>query len=113
MGKVSLFAGAVCLPLFALTAPVPLRAQALQRSVYASALDQSGAPVPNLGPTDFVVREDKVAREILSVTPAADPMQVAILVDNSQAGEQYTRDYREAIPALIRGIGADESGAKH
>src|SRR5438477_5399912 len=113
MGKVPLFAGALCLALSALIAPQALRAQALQRSIYASALDQSGAPVPNLGPTDFVVRENKVAREILSVAPAADPMQIALMVDNSQAGEQYTRDYREALPAFIRTIAADESGAKH
>jgi hypothetical protein len=113
MGKVSLAAGALCLALVALMAPAVLRAQALQRSVYASALDQSGAPVPNLGPTDFVVREDKVAREILAVAPATDPMQIALLVDNSQAGEQFTRDYREALPSFIRTIAADESGARH
>jgi hypothetical protein len=62
---------------------------------------------------DFVVREDKVAREILSVAPATDPMQIALLVDNSQAGEQFTRDYREALPAFINVIAADESGARH
>jgi hypothetical protein len=113
MGKVSLFAGAGCLALSALMAPAALEAQALQRSIYASALDQSGAPVPNLGPADFVVREDKVAREILTVAPATDAMQIALLVDNSQAGEQYTRDYREALPAFINAIAADESGARH
>jgi hypothetical protein len=113
MGKVLLFAGAGCLALSALMAPAALDAQALQRSIYASALNQSGAPVPNLGPTDFVVREDKVAREILAVAPATDPMQIALLVDNSQAGEQYTRDYREALPAFINAIAADESGARH
>ena len=86
MGKVLVFAGAGCLAISALMAPAALEAQALQRSIYASALDQSGAPVPNLGPTDFVVREDKVAREILAVAPAVDPMQIALLVDNSQAG---------------------------
>jgi hypothetical protein len=113
MGKVSLLAAVAGLALVALMAPVAIDAQALQRSVYATALDQSGNPVPNLGPTDFIVREDKVAREILGVTPAADPMQIALLVDNSQAGEQYTRDYREALPAFISTIAADESGARH
>jgi hypothetical protein len=113
MGKVPLFAGALCLALSALIAPQALRAQALQRSIYASALDQSGAPVPNLGPTDFVVREDKVAREILAVAPATEPMQIALLIDNSQAGEQYTRDFREAVPAFIKTIAADETGGRH
>jgi hypothetical protein len=113
MGKVSLCAGVGCLALSALIGPAALQAQALQRSIYASALDQSGAPVANLGPTDFVVREDKIAREILAVAPATEPMQIALLVDNSQAGEQYTRDYREALPAFINAIAADESGARH
>jgi len=113
MAKVSVFGGACCLALCALIGPVALSAQALQRSIYASALDQSGAPVPNLGPSDFVVREDKVAREILAVAPATDPMQIAVLVDNSQAGEQFTRDYREALSAFINAIAADESGARH
>ena len=110
-GRVS--AAATVLLLFATPGSRPLGAQAEPRSIYASALDQSGAPVPNLGPTDFVVREDKVAREILSVAPAADPMQIALLVDNSQASDPFIRDYREALPAFINTIAADETGAKH
>ena len=110
-GRVS--EAATLLALLALSAPALLQAQAEQRFIYASAVDQSGAPVPNLGPSDFIVREDKVAREILSVAPASDPMQLVILVDNSQAADPYIRDYREAIPAFINGIAADQSGAKH
>ena len=101
------------LALLTLSASAVLRAQAVQRSIYASALDQNGAPVPNLGPADFLVREDKVAREILSVAPATDPMQIAVLVDNSQAADPFIRDYREAIPTFINAIAADETGAKH
>jgi hypothetical protein len=88
-----------------------LSAQAAQRSIYVSALDEKGAPVPGLGPTDFIVREDGQAREVLSVGPADDPMQIALLVDNSQAGEQYVRDYREALPAFINAM--TSGGAKH
>jgi VWFA-related protein len=78
-----------------------LRAQAAQRSMYVSVLDRSGAPVPGLGPSDFIVREDRVAREVLSVESARDPMQIALLVDNSQAAEAFIRDYREALPAFV------------
>src|SRR5580765_2381734 len=73
-GRVS--AAAFLLLVCAMVAPVLLHAQAVQRSIYASALDQNGAPVADLGPSDFVVREDKVAREILKVAPASDPMQI-------------------------------------
>jgi hypothetical protein len=93
--------------------PAPMVAQAVQRSVYVSALDQNGAPVAALAPTDLAVREDRVAREILTIAPAREPMHIALLVDNSQAAEEYIRDYREAFPAFIAAIAGDESGATH
>ena len=92
--------------------PVVLSAQAVQRSMYVSAVDRSGAPVPNMGPPDFVVREDKVAREVLTVGPADDPMQIALLVDNSQAAEPFIRDYREALTAFITAM-TDRNGPKN
>ena len=106
-------ASAALLASLAFVAPVFLSAQAQQRAVYASAVGQNGAPVPGLGIPDFVVREDKVAREILNVAPAADPMQVALLVDNSQAADPYVREIREGLTAFIAGLGADPTGAKH
>ena len=102
-----LLAGLAC------AAPVLLRAQAQQRVVYASALDQKGTPVSGLAAPDFVVREDKVQREVLNVAPSSDPMQIALLIDNSQAAEPFLRDLREATSTFIGTIGADPSGAKH
>lgn len=84
------------------------------RAVYVSVLDKDGAPVADLQPSDIVVREDNVAREILQIAPATDPMQIAILVDNSQAAEPFIRDYREAIPAFVNALTADTTpGARH
>lgn len=93
--------------------PVVLHAQAQQRIVFASAVDSKGVPVAGLGPADFVVKEDKLTREVLTVAPAADPMQIALLVDNSRAADQYIRDLRESTAAFINTIGADPTGAKH
>jgi len=93
--------------------PAHLRAQAQQRVVYASALDQSGAPASGLGAADFVVREDKIAREILAVAPSSDPMEIALLVDNSAAADPFVRDLREATSAFIAAIAADPTGARH
>jgi hypothetical protein len=89
-------------------------AQAQQRAAYVSALDKSGAPVAELTPADIIVREDDVTREVLQVAPATDPMQIAIMVDNSQAAEPYIRDYREALPVFINALTADTTaGSKH
>src|SRR6266513_3762806 len=65
--------------------PATLLSQAIERSMFVSVVDQAGAPVPNLGPSDFLVREDNLSREVLRVVPATDPMQIAILIDNSTA----------------------------
>lgn len=106
-------AAAALLAGLAVSTPALLHAQAQQRVVYASALDEKGAPVASLSPADVVVREDKTAREILSVVPASDPMQIALLVDNSQAADPFIRDIREALTAFITTIGADPAGTKH
>src|SRR5579862_7887557 len=78
-----------------------LLAQTLRMGLYVSVVDQHGAPVPNIGPADLTVREDNVSREILRVDPATDPMQVAILIDNSQAARSIIPDVRRALPPLV------------
>src|SRR5580704_19366107 len=82
-------------------ASVSLLAQALQKSMYVSVVDQSGAPVPDLGPSDFIVREDNVAREVLKVVPADEPMQVSVLVDTSDVARQQISYLRDAVPAFV------------
>ena len=69
--------------------------------MYVSVVDQTGAPVPNLGPSDFIVREDNLSREVLRVVPATDPMQIAILVDNSTAAAPQVPHIRRALPAFV------------
>ena len=85
-------------------------AQAIQRSMYVSALDQAGAPVPELAPSDLMVREDNMPREVLSVAPATDPMQIAVLVDNSQAARNYIRDIRAGLETFVTAM---TNGTKH
>jgi hypothetical protein len=86
--------------------------QARQRSIYVSVLDQHGVPATDLRPSDFIVKEDKVAREVLSLTPATEPMQLALLVDDSQAAEEFIPHYREALPLFVNTIMTDD-GPKH
>jgi VWFA-related protein len=97
----------------AASAPVTLFAQAIQRSLYVSVLNDKGTPIPDLGPADFIVREDNVAREILRVAPASDPMLVALLVDTSQASSAFIRDYRQALPPFIDALTGGEMGGRN
>jgi hypothetical protein len=98
------FAAAVLLAAFALASPGRLVAQAVPRSMYVSVLNEAGAPVPDLGPTDFIVREDNVAREVLRVAPANEPMQIAVLVDNSQAARDNIAHIRQALPPFVAAL---------
>ena len=72
-----------------------------ERSLYVSVVDQNGAPVAGLGPADFVVKEDNMTREVLRVVPAEDPMQVAVLVDTSQAARDDIPHIRQALPPFV------------
>ncbi len=85
-------------------APVSPLAQALQKAMYVSVVDQGGAPVLDLAASDFIVREDDVAREVLSVVPANEPMQVAVLVDTSDVAREQISYLRDAVPTFVRTI---------
>src|SRR5205814_3613931 len=94
--------------------PAHAAAQTLQRSLYVSVVNEAGAPVPDLGPADFIVREDNVAREVLRVAPADEPMQVAVLVDTSQGARNTIQFMRQELPAFVTALtNPNESGAKN
>ena len=91
-----------------------LVAQAIQRSMYVSVVDEAGAPVPDLGPSDFVVREDNVAREVLRVGPATEPMQIARARGHQPGGAREHRAHRTALPPFVTAlINANATGAKN
>jgi VWFA-related protein len=71
------------------------------RDVYATAIDSKGASVPGLTTADFAVREDRVAREVLKVGPATELLQVALLIDDSQAARSMLQPLREGITGFI------------
>jgi VWFA-related protein len=89
-------------------------AQAIQKSMYVSVVNEAGAPVPDLGPSDFVVREDNVAREVLRVAPADEPMQIALLVDTSQQARNDISHMRTALPPFVTALtNPNEAGRKN
>ena len=96
------FMGRLLLALaIAVSAAAILEAQADERVLYTSVVDKDGAPVLDLGIKDFIVREDGQAREILSVARDNDPLQIALLVDNSVAMRPRISLLRKAVAAFI------------
>lgn len=79
-------------------------AQPIERSMWVSVVDQSGAPVTGLSTKDFIVREDNVTREVLRVVPAEEPMQVAVLVDTSQSIRSDVSNIRTALPPFVTAL---------
>ena len=98
----------------ALAWPGTVAAQAVQRSLYVSAVNDAGAHVADLGPSDFIVREDNAAREVLRVAPADEPMQIALLIDTSTASRDNIAHFRSALPPFVTALtNANASGAKN
>jgi VWFA-related protein len=90
------------------------RAQAIERAMTVSVVDEAGAVVRDLGPADFIVREDNVSREILRVVPATEPMDVAVLVDTSAASRNNIAHFRTALPPFVTALtNPNASGLKN
>ena len=85
----------------------PSRARASEgraTTIYVAVLDQKGLPVPGLTADEFTVREDGVAREVLKAGPATDPLQVALLVDDSQAATGAIPYIRDGLTDFIQAL---------
>lgn len=72
-----------------------------ERTLYVSAVDAKGEPVEGLGPDAFVIAEDGRRREILRVSKAIDPIDLALLVDNSAASQRVLVDMRAALANFV------------
>lgn len=72
-----------------------------ERTLFVSAVDNNGEPVADLGPDAFVVREDGVRREILRVSRATEPIDVAVLIDNSASARDDITFFRESLPKFV------------
>lgn len=96
-------------PIILLTAVLltasPVWAQSEERTVYASVVDKTGKPVSELTAGAFIVRENDIAREVLNAAPATRPLQIALLIDTSQAIEDHLLDIRNAVQAFVKQMG--------
>src|SRR5688572_4637386 len=83
------------------------QAGARERTLFVSALDPRGEPVEGLNPNDFVVTEDGRPREILRVSRAVEPMDIAVLADNSAAADRAIPSLRDGLKAFVGMLAAD------
>lgn len=80
----------------------PAASDVRTRDVYVSVLDNKDAPVTGLTVADFAVKEDGVAREVVRVAPATAPMQIVLLVDDSEAMSPALQSMREGLTAFVK-----------
>ena len=79
-------------------------AQTEEKTVYVSVVDKEDAPVPGLTAGAFIVRENDVAREVLRASTARGPLQIALLIDTSQAIDNHLLDLRNALQAFFKAV---------
>ena len=79
------------------------------RTLYVSVRDKSGAPVTDLGPQEIVIREDGTRREVLRVSRAAEPIDIAILVDDSSAAGPDLLFIRDALTRFVELMHGDHN----
>jgi len=79
----------------------PAAAQTTEQTAYVSVLDKASHPVGGLDVADFVVKEDGKAREVLRAGRTSDPIDLAVIVDNSFASQPYILDIRKALGAFF------------
>ena len=98
---------AVALALPASTSWLSAQDNNRERTLFVSAVDQKGEPVEGLGPDAFVVREDGRRREILRVSHATEPIDLALLVDNSQAATDEIPFIREGLSKFVAAMAGE------
>jgi hypothetical protein len=74
------------------------------KTIIVGVLDADGLPVTDLTMAEVRLREDGVDREIVSVKPSRQSLQVAILADTTQSAEPLIRDVRASVAGFVQQI---------
>jgi VWFA-related protein len=77
------------------------QAGARERTLFVSAVDSGGEPVNGLDADDFVITEDGRRREILRISRATEPMDIALLADTSAAASSLIGPLRNGLKDFV------------
>lgn len=69
--------------------------------LYVGVVDSRGNAVTGLTARDFTVREEGVTREVLRAEPATEPLDIVLLVDDSQAAIPSIPHLRDGLTRFV------------
>jgi hypothetical protein len=103
--------GLACLALAALgwavtSSPTAGAQSAGERTIFFAALDEAGKPVKDIRTDDILIREDGVDRELVSVKPSTETLNVVLLADTTPVVDEMLLDVRKALIAFVRQVHA-------
>ncbi len=90
-----------CLALTASPSAQQKAAASKTAQIYVSVVDGKGAAVPGLTVRDFTVREDGTVREVLRAEPATEPLDIMLIVDDSQAATTAIPYIRDGLTKFV------------
>ena len=79
----------------------------MHKTALVTVVAEARGPVANLGPRDFVVREDRATRAVLDVRPATEPLFITLLIDTIRPPTGVlaaTQDFRRGLAAFVSTI---------
>ena len=73
----------------------------VRRTVYVTAFDASGAPLPDLAAADLTVKEGGLAADVLRVEPLRSRLKVALVVEEALTPDNSVR---QALAGFVDGV---------
>jgi VWFA-related protein len=98
---------AACALVFWAAPDIQAQAGARERTIFVSAVDSQGEPVNGLDLEDFIITEDGRTREVLRVSRAIEPIDIALLADNSQEADDFVGPLRAALRDFVERMADD------
>jgi hypothetical protein len=74
------------------------------KHVFVTITTATGAPVTDIQPAEFELREGRLPRKITRAALANDPMRVALIVDSSETADRSLNQFRAGLHGFFDGL---------